>query len=51
MKDVGSGMAVKTYLIWFWKKYMAYLKQKTLQKSGLTNTKWQRQKSMKSLLI
>ena len=39
LKDVRIGMGVKTYLIYIQKKYMANLKQKTLQKSGLTNTK------------
>ena len=39
MKDVGIAVSVKTYLIYFRKKYTTYLRQKALQKNKLTNGK------------
>ena len=39
MKDAGSSMGVKNISDLVLKKYTAYLKQKTLQKSKLMNTK------------
>ena len=51
MKDSGSSMGVKNISDLILKKYTGYLKQKTLQKSKLRNTKWQKEKFMKSLII
>ena len=50
MKDVGSGISVKKISDLVLKKYMAFLKQKILQKNKLMNIKWPK-KIIKCLLI
>ena len=51
MKNAGSGTDVKNISDLVLKKYMAFVKQKTLQNSKLTNTQWQKEKFLKSLVI
>ena len=51
MKDPGSGMGAKNISDLILKEMHGILKTKTLQKSELTNTKWQKEKFMKSLVI
>ena len=51
MKNAGSGTGVKNISDVVLKKYMAFVKQKTLQNSKLTNTQWQKEKFIKILVI
>ena len=51
MKNVQNGLGVKNISDLILKKYMAFMKQKTLQKSKLENIKWLKEKFLKSMLI
>ena len=50
MKDFGSSIGVKDISDLVLKKYIAFVKQKILQKNKLMNIKWQKEKFIKSLL-
>ena len=51
MKCVGSGMGVKNISDLVLKEIYGICETKPLQKSKLTNTKWQKEKFIKSLVI
>ena len=51
MKNAGSGMGIKNISDLVLKETHAICKTETLKKSKLMNTKWQKGKFMKSLII
>ena len=51
MKDVGNGMGVKNISNIVLKEIYGMVKEKVLQKNKLMNTKWQKEKFVKSLII
>ena len=51
MKDVGNGMGVKNISNIVLKEIYGMVKEKILQKNKLMNTKWQKEKFVKSLII